>query len=472
MPLDESTVARPRTAHDLMTLVLIIAALLVTTIGAAVKGGPRLVGSVFLVLGLVAISWNAVRVGPLEPGDALLLAAAFALALDALRRRRAPWMPALMLGGAALIAASGLLTALAPPSASYLSARTLFPNPYVIYGLHSLSSDGNLASLGKFLVALVLLPMMVQVMEPSRREVRVLAGAWAVSALISAGVAVLDASGHTHISASLLGYVPGGGRQAGLSIQPNHLAVALILATPVVLSWMRSTSSAVRLLSLPALLVLAAGVLLTSSRGGFVGLLIAAGLTIVLVPELRPSPRVLAVVLPLGCMALLGLGASLLPGLATQSRLASGLGDLSDAQRTILQAQAIADFSVSPIHGIGFDHVDEAHQVFLQLLAAGGVIGLLGYLTYWIGVLRTGLLARRVDPNIASVLLVSSLCFLALNLVENQVTDRYLYVPAALIAGLAALRRRASESAPARELSAGTPLAALTVAPPLGGTAR
>lgn len=455
-----------------MMLVLLIAALLLTTFVAVLKGGPRLAGAAFLVLGLVAVSWNAVRVGPLEPGDALLLAAAFALALDALRRRRAPWMPALMLGGAALIAASGLLTALAPPSASYLGARTLFPNPYVVYGLHSLTSDGNLVSLGKFLVALVLLPMMVQVLEPSSREVRVLAGAWAISALVSAGVAVLDATGHTHISASLLGYVPGGGRQAGLSIQPNHLAVALILATPVVLSWLRSTSRAVRFVSVPALLVLAAGVLLTSSRGGFVGLLIAAGLTIVLVPELRPSPRVLAVVLPLGCMALLGLGASLLPELATQSRLAGGLADLSNAQRAILQAQAIADFSVSPIHGIGFDHVDEAHQVFLQLLAAGGVIGLLGYATYWIGVLRTALLARRVDPNIASALLVSSLCFLALNLVENQVTDRYLYVPAALIVGLAALRRRAEVSTTARVASAPSRPTPLRVPPPLGGTAR
>lgn len=470
--LDGRTAAQHHVRLVVMTVVALVAALLVATIVAAVRGGPRLVGAVFLVLALGAISWNAVHIGPLEPGDALLLVAAFALAIDALRRRRAPWMPALMLCGAGLIAASALLTALAPPSASYLSGRVSFPNPYVIYGLHSLTSDGDLVSLGKFLVALLLLPMIVQVMEPSRREIRVLAGAWAFSALISAGVAILDASGHTHISADLLGYVPGGGRQAGLSIQPNHLAVALILTTPVVLSWVRSASRVMRLVALPALLVLAAGVLLTSSRGGFVGLLIAAGLTIILVPELRPSPRVLAVVLPLGGMALLGLGASLLPELATQSRLAAGLGDLSDAQRALLQTQAIADFSVSPIHGIGFDHVDEAHQVFLQLLAAGGVIGLLGYATYWIGVLRTGLFARRLDPNIASVLLVSSLCFLALNLVENQVTDRYVYVPAALIVGLAALRRRAAESSPARVRTAAPGRPVLAATPPLGGTAR
>ena len=423
-------------------LFAIVAGLVFAAVIAAVKGGARFVGSLFLTLGLVSISWNAVRVGPFEPGDLLLLAAAVVLSFDALRRRRAPWMPVLMLGGAALIAASGLLTALAPPSPSALDGRTTFPDPYVIYGLHTLASDGNLVALGKFLVALVLLPLVVQLMEPSAGELRLFAGAWAVSALVSASVAILDASGFTHISASLLGYVTGGGRQAGLSIQPNHLAVALTIATPVILSWIRGTSPTLRILSLPALVVLAAGVLLTSSRGGFVALLAAAGLTIVLVPALRPSPRLLAVVLPLGGLAVLGLGATLLPELAAQSRLANGLGDLSDAQRAVLQAQAIADFVTSPFHGIGFNHVDEAHQVFLQLLAAGGVIGLIGYAMYWAGVVRAGVFARGIEPNIASMLLVSTICFLALNLVENQVTDRYLYVPAALIVGAAALRRR------------------------------
>lgn len=411
---------------------------------ATIKGGVRMAGALLLGLGLITVSWNAVRIGPFEPGDLFLLGAAILLFFEGLRHRHAPWLPALMLLGGALIATSCLLTALNPPLASYLSGRVQFVNPYVVYGLHSLTTGNNLVQGAQFLIALVLLPVVVQLLRPTSREVRWLAGMWALSALLSASVAIGDATGFSHVSSDLLGYVVGGGRYAGLSIQPNHLAVALILVTPVVLGWVASRSTALRVLSVPAVLVLFAGVLLTGSRGGLVGMLLAAGLTIVLVPALRPSPRVLAVVLPVLGLVVLGVGASVLADIANQSRLAAGLGDLSDAQRSVLQSQAIADFSLNPLHGIGFDHIDEAHQVFLQLLAAGGVTGLAGYGLYWIGVLRAGFFARRFEPGLASVLLVSAVSFLAISLVENQVTDRYLYVPAALLVGLAAVRRPAA----------------------------
>ncbi|MBV8528832.1 MAG: O-antigen ligase family protein [Candidatus Dormibacteraeota bacterium] len=429
---------------------------------ATVRGGVRIAGALLLGLGLVTVSWNAVRIGPFQPGDLFLLGAAVLLFFEGLRHRRAPWLPALMLTGAALIAASCLLTALGPPSPSYLSGRVLFVNPYVQYGLHTLTSGNNLVQGAQFLIALVLLPVVVQLLQPTSHEVRWLAAMWAMSALLSAIVAIGDATGISHVSRDLLGYVVGGGRYAGLSIQPNHLAVALILVTPVVLSWVASTSKAMRVVSVPAMLVLFGGVLLTGSRGGLVGMLLAAGLTIVLVPELRPPPRVLAVVLPVLGLVALGVGASVLADIATQSRLAAGLGDLSDAQRSVLQSQAIADFSLSPLHGIGFDHIDEAHQVFLQLLAAGGVIGLAGYGLYWIGVLRAGVFARRFEPALASVLLVSAVSFLAISLVENQVTDRYLYVPAALIVGLAAVRRRegAARRTSRRAVASWSPLSA------------
>ena len=442
-----------------MTLAALgLAALCSGLLFAAAHGGLRAVALSLLGCGFIAVTWNAVRVGPLEPADAFLLAACAVLFVDSLRRRNGPWMPLILVAGAALIVLSGIFTALNPPSLAYLGARTVFDNPdlnnpYIIDGLHAASSSGNLTELAKFLVALIVLPVAVQILRPSAAEARGLAAAWAISALISGAIAVSDAAGVTHVSAALLGYVPGDGRQAGLSVQPNHLAMALVLATPVVLSWLRAKAWPVRVVALPAILVLCLGELFTGSRGGLIGVLLAAVLTFALVPGLRPSPRALVVMVPAFCLVLLVAGLTVLSGAGTVSRLGAISGDLSDAQRSLAQAQAIMDIGVSPLHGIGFDHIAEAHQELLQLLAAGGVIGLVGYVVYWIGAIRTGFIARRGDPNLASVLLVAMVCFLVVSLVENQVTDRYLYVPVALAVALAA-PVRAQERARRKALKA------------------
>lgn len=443
---------------------------------ATLRGGLRMLAASLLGFGFIAVTWNAVRIGPLEPADAFLLAACGVLAIDALWRRRAPWIPTVLLVGAALIVVSALFTTLSPPSVAYLGARTVFDNPalnnpYIVYGLHSATAGGNLTDLAKFLVALIVLPAAVQMLGPTPADIRKLAAAWAVSALISAAVAITDAAGVTHVSAALLGYVPADGRQAGLSVQPNHLALALVLATPVVLSWLRAKAWPARALAAPAILLLVVGELLSGSRGGLIGALLAAVLTFAAVPALRPSPRALAVLVPGACLLLLVVGLSLVSDASTVSRLGALSGDLSDAQRALAQTQAITDFTTSPLHGIGFDHIAEAHQELLQLLAAGGVIGFLGYAVYWFGAVRTGFIARRIDPNLASVLIVSMVCFLVVSLVENQVTDRYLYVPVALTVGLAAVRRPAAAASRALRPSVAR-WAPLSAQPQPGGTVR
>jgi hypothetical protein len=129
-------------------------------------------------------------------------------------------------------------------------------------------------------------------------------------------------------------------------------------------------------------------------------------------------------------------------------RLAGGLsGAESDVVRSLAQRQALLDIQQSPIYGIGFDHLTEATEVHLQLLASGGVIALAGYLIYWATALRAGFTARYVDPELASALTASALSFLVLNFIENQVADAYLYVPVAILTGLA-VRREAARIAP------------------------
>ena len=197
--------------------------------------GLRRLGLLFLTLSFLSLSWTAVRVGGFEPGQILLGLAVAVLGFDALQARRSVHVPGGMLVGAVIIAAAGLLSAVFPVSAAYINARYDPPGPL---GIAPLGGSGNLIQLAKFEIALVGIILAVLLLRPSIAETRRLACAWVVSALASAAVAASDASGHTSISAHLLGYVDINGRQAGLSIQANDLAVSMAIALPALLLWL------------------------------------------------------------------------------------------------------------------------------------------------------------------------------------------------------------------------------------------
>ena len=104
------------------------------------------------------------------------------------------------------------------------------------------------------------------------------------SALISASVAITDASRITHISQSILGYVDTSGRQSDKRTR-EHLALALLLAAPVIVGWLARPSIRAKIAGTCALAVLIDGMLLSGSRGGFVVLLFGLGLASLLSPR-------------------------------------------------------------------------------------------------------------------------------------------------------------------------------------------
>jgi hypothetical protein len=405
----------------------------------------RRLGLALLTLSFLSISWNAVRIKGLEPGQILLGLAAGVLALDAFRTRESPFhVPVGMVIGAGLILLAGLLTAILPPSPGYIAARFVVPNPEVLYGNAVVGGD-NLTQLGKFEIALIVVILTVLLLKPTIAEARRLAGCWAVSALISAAVAVSDASGHTSISTQLLGFVDTSGRQAGLSEQANHLAVAMAIVVPIVLYWLVHGRGWLKVAAVFSLGLVGYGALLAGSRGGFVGVLLAGALFILMTPRLRVKVAVIGIPLLLlgACVMALAFPA-VLSTIATDVRLAgdSDSSASSDVLRSLAAQQALLDVQQSPVWGIGFDHLNEATEVHLQMLAAGGVLALVGYIVYWITVLRKALVARFVDTPLTTALVASVLTFLLLNFVENQVADTYLYVPAALLVALATMRSR------------------------------
>jgi O-antigen ligase len=115
----------------------------------------------------------------------------------------------------------------------------------------------------------------------------------------------------------------------------------------------------------------------------------------------------------------------------------------SDNQRKSLRAESLEQFESNPITGAGLVNARDAHLIYLQLLASTGLAGVTAFLAFLVGSVAT---SRKVfrDPNLdleASAIVAAAgaavIVWALLGLVENQLADRYLYVPTGLIiAGL------------------------------------
>jgi hypothetical protein len=118
------------------------------------------------------------------------------------------------------------------------------------------------------------------------------------------------------------------------------------------------------------------------------------------------------------------------------TRLAGGVAtEGSDSVRAIVGAQGVRDFYHSPIHGIGLQVSFDASQVYLQELASGGLILFTAMSLYMLGAILTA--ARRMHTSpLAGALLAALLITLALNVFEADLTDRFYYVPAAILIAL------------------------------------
>ena len=240
--------------------------------------GLRRLTLAFLTLSFVTISWNGVYIGGFQPGDLILAPTTAAAVVYLCQARQGFRIPKGLFAGAALIGLAGVLSALFPPAQQYLNSRYSAPTLGIV------ATSGDLTQLFKFEIALVVIVVIVGLLHPTTEEMQRLANAWAISALLSASVAITDAAHVTHISQSILGYVDTSGRQSGLSAQENHLALALLLAAPVIVGSLARPSIRAKTVGACALAVLTDGMLLSGSRGGFVVLVFGLGLASLLAP--------------------------------------------------------------------------------------------------------------------------------------------------------------------------------------------
>ena len=120
---------------------------------------------------------------------------------------------------------------------------------------------------------------------------------------------------------------------------------------------------------------------------------------------------------------------------------------LSDTQRSAAAGVAWTQINARPLEGVGFAVIADAHDIYLELLAAGGLVALASFVTFCSGVVAAAwrsLASPSRDTAIA--LAVALAAWLVNGVFDNQVADKYLYVVPGL---LIALSRVTEARAPA-----------------------
>src|SRR5262249_21127462 len=148
-------------------------------------------------------------------------------------------------------------------------------------------------------------------------------------------------------------------------------AVGLAVSAPRVSS---------RVLAWGCCAVLVFTILDTGSRAAFVGIAVLMLLYILLVPTSRVVSRTIIVATALVVVSVTGV-----IDLGTSNAVDRLLGNdpntaQSDEQRAEFRDDALTQIRAHPITGVGFEVAQTGHNIYLQVVAAAGVLGALGML--------------------------------------------------------------------------------------------
>jgi hypothetical protein len=382
------------------------------------------------------LTWNGWFVGGLRPGDALiLLTIVLILIVNPNDGFRTPpwWLKQLPLA----IILVALLAIAFPVDPIYLANRLVLN----AQGQLTVDTKGSIAmaNIGvafKYIVAVFAIPMaFIGAVRIDKRAAKWLGTFFAMGAALSGWAATLD-----HFGTDLgryITHVPNvGSRQLGFTTHPNFLAAGMVIAIPFAFWLAASYVRREQLLGFICLVGTVGGVYASGSRGGAVCAVGVVGLCILVHPRTRVHSATYAV----AGVALLLLLAVVFPSAGAEilkvTRLASNANTGgSDTVRQLVGDQGIRDWHFSPIKGIGLQAYFDASEVYLQELAAGGLILFTAMQIYMLGGIYTAWRYMKRD-NLAMACGCALIGALALNLFEADLTDRFYYVPAAILLAL------------------------------------
>jgi hypothetical protein len=314
-----------------------------------------------------------------------------------------------------------------------------------------LDNPDNLRKALIWLAALYVVPLAIIAGAAIERQVvEWVMGAYVAGVVISCVVAITDMLGLTHIASSLTylksnanptAYNWQGERYAGLSDHPNMLGMVCAIALPFVIYFMSRMQRT--WITGMAFIALSAGLVASGSRGAQAVSLLTLCVAVLCLPSKRATIRAISLTITI----MIAVGAVLLSTTLASSRSwffrFSGGGDPYEAQRSneirlSLIEQAWNDWKNYPLFGAGMRHISEAHNIPLQLLAAGGVVLAAGTLAYFFSIFRDCWRLSRRGIILARFLMISIATWLVIGLVENEITNAALYFTVGCVAALVA----------------------------------
>jgi hypothetical protein len=391
--------------------------------------GARL-AYILICLAAFASSWNGTRLLGRQPVDVLLSLAIVIGCLALLVRTRG--LPRWITVPTLIIVALAVLHVLAPTDPLYMAQRFQPDGGQ----LATVEAESSVAKAVQWLLALAGLPWLVaNVTEKAERPVEPIITASVIGASVSAGIALSDYFGYSNVGEHLLGYINTTGRESGLASHSNNLGFACLVAAPFAIRLMLRRRR--RFIGLVSFAALVGGVVVSGSRGAQLGM---AGVLLLCLLRAQAGRRLLWPALYVAawiCVAYLIFMPELSVNFSKVLRFASEAGTAaSNSQREMLITQGLRDFFYAPVTGIGFEVLTAAHSVYVQLLASGGLLllGAMGY--FWLGLIRGARRLARQGEILGDFIFCSTLAWLIVGAIENQLTDRYLYFPTAVAVAL------------------------------------
>jgi hypothetical protein len=451
-----------RTALAVMTLfavvasgVLLAGANLGVTVGAAagimVVGGVATLGTstdrlVWITVSILVltITWNGIRLGGGALGDVFMAMAFAAVVAHLLLEKRGPYLPPwLLLSGTGYVLA-GILSTIFPPSVDLANRAVVQQESLLtVPGYLPPRSDGGF--LLKFELSAMLIPLLVIVAAKNRSRCAQLVNLWTLGVFVNAAVAVADYAGVAHLSPNPIV----ASRSSGLTIHPNYLALSAVMAIPSAMIWI-GRSRRWTMAGTITVAMLLGGVYASGSRAGAVAAVSAVVVTALAVPRFR---RTILPLLPFAGMVLVVALVFTKVGSHIVHQVRLGGGDPSaagsNAQRSADAHLAFIQIRARPLEGVGFSVIQDAHDIYLQLLAAGGVIALGSFLVFCgglAGAARRAWSGLQRDEVVAAV--VAILVWLINGIFDNQLADKYLYVVPGLLLAMSRVAALRAERAP------------------------
>ncbi len=296
-----------------------------------------------------------------------------------------------------------------------------------IASIFSSAVSESLIRLIKMSISVAVVPLALVLLAPSTRFLRLLSLLWIMS--VSSSVIIGIIQGPPQNSSRII----------GLATHQNTLAFTCILALGPALAFLVAGNRVERLIALGGTVSAFAGLYSSGSRAGLVGaLVVVIAFAVITRNRILTTGLVVATVFVVA-VGVFGVQVPFAEGSSIERLLQSTDSNTSVASsnqgREERLAQGIADIGQRPFIGIGLQEARAAHNVYVQVLSASGVIGFGGFIfAIWAALtpLRDRALRARARAGDTAPLIIIGFAsgyvgFLVAETFNNSLWERFMW---------------------------------------------